>query len=128
MGLREQAAADLQSILEDTSGFGWEITLRNPAGESCEMIGLSNDVAQTIDPQTGIAVSGRIASIALSLKTLEDDQWWLGMPKGITDRTSKPWVVTFNDIMGKPHTFKIQEANPDRAAGIVTCTLESYVP
>jgi len=32
----------------------------------------------------------------------------------------------FDDINGHSHTFKVSEAMPDRAIGIVTCMLETY--
>lgn len=128
MGLREQAAADLKAIVEDEAGFGWPINLKNPAGESVDLVGLSTDVAQTIDPETGQAVSGRVASVAISLKSLEAVEWWTGIPKGIADSASRPYVVVFNDILGSEHTFKVQASNPDRAIGVVTLLLEVYQP
>jgi hypothetical protein len=124
MSLREIAAADNRTIIEDTAGFGWPITVTDPDGLSVEMVGFSNDIAQVIDPQTGQAISGRLASVALSIATLEDEAFT--KPIGVADGTSKPWVIVFNDINGHEHTFKVTEANPDRALGCVTCTLETY--
>lgn len=127
MGLRQQAAADLRAIVEDdTSGFGWPIRITNPDGESIDIVGLSTDVATVIDPDTGMAVKGRNASIAVALGTLEDEGFEI--PKGITDATSKPWVVRFDDIQGTAHTFKVMDAEPDRAIGVVVCLLEAYEP
>lgn len=126
MGLREQAAADLQAIVESTAQFGWPITVTNPAGLAVELTGLSTDIHTTIDPETGQAVSGRRASVALALARLTSSG--LGMPKAVADAASKPWVVTFNDIEGMAHTFKVCEAVPDRAIGVVVCMLEAYRP
>lgn len=126
MSLREQAAADLQAIVEDSTGFGWPIQVTNPAGLSAALTGLSTDIHTTIDPETGQAVSGRRASIALVLASLTAAE--LGMPRGIADSGSKPWIVTFDDISGASHTFKIAEALPDRAIGVVVCFLEPYRP
>ncbi len=125
MGLRETAEADLAHILEDkTAGFGWDITVTDPAGTSVLLVGYSNDIGMSIDPDTGVAVSGRRASVALRISSLTTAG--LGIPKGIIDATSKPWRVTFNDIEGTSHTFKVQESHPDRALGVVTCLLELY--
>lgn len=124
MGLREQAAADLRTILADESGFGWPIWIYPPTGEGARLTGFSNDVAQMIDPQTGQAVSGRVASIALSIADLDAAN--LGLPRAIASKASKPWLVQFCDIGGKQHLFKVSEANPDRALGVVTCLLEPY--
>lgn len=125
MGLRQQAEADLAYILEDSvGGFGYPITLTDPAGLTDTFTGFSDDIAQVIDPDTGTAVSGRLASVALRISSLYAAGFKL--PKGIADTGSKPWVVTFDDINGLPYTFKISESNPDRAAGIVVCLLEAY--
>lgn len=124
MSLRTQVAADLKTILEDTDGFGWAITVTDPAGTSASLTGLSTDIGLLIDPETGIAVSGRRASIAIALASLSAAS--LSIPAGVASPSSKPWVVTFADVAGTSHTFKIQEAMPDRAAGVVTCILEAY--
>lgn len=124
MSLRERAAADLKVIVEDANGFGWPITVTDPFGATAALRGLSTDIGHTIDPETGIAVSGRRASIALAIASLTAAG--LGIPRGIADAAGKPWVIVFNDIGGSPHTFKVCEAMPDRAIGVVTCILEAY--
>jgi hypothetical protein len=121
MGLREQAALDAQSILEDTStGFGWPLTLTSPLGGVALLNGLTNDIGQTIDPETGQAVAGRRASVAVSLRSLTT------MPVAEADSNSKPWVVTFNSIEGVTASWKVIEVFPDRAVGVVVLLLEAY--
>jgi hypothetical protein len=126
MGLREQAAADARTILNDQSGFGWPITLIRPDDAALQLVGFSTDVAQTIDPETGVAVSGRVASIAISIADLQDAG--MEIPRGIAESSRKPWLVVFDDVNGHSHTFKISESNPDRALGVVTCSLEAFKP
>jgi len=150
MGLRQQAESDLSFILEDSvRGFGWPITVANPAGVSISLTGFSNDISQAIDPDTGMLVSGRSASCALRISTIyelggclvtecgeplaecgepqmEAGNVKFGLPIGIADHKSKPWTVTFDDILGKSHTFKVSQTNPDRSLGIITCMLEDY--
>lgn len=126
MGLREQAATDARTIVEDTTGFGWPIRLTDPCGRTAEILGLANDIAMTIDPDSGIAVTGRSASIAFSLKALDDAV--MDVPVSVADGDSKPWIVEFDDIQGNPHTFKVRESLPDRALGVVLCLLEAYEP
>lgn len=127
MGLREQAAADLAAILEDREGgFGWDLTVTDPAGTSAALVGTSTDVGLTLDPDTGMAVSGRQASVAIRIASLTAAS--LGVPTGIADQASKPWLVAFDDIDGASHTFKVVEAQPDRAIGVVVCLLEAYKP
>ena len=124
MGLREEAALDAREFLEDEDDFGWPLTLRAPDGNSAALTGYSTDIHLTIDPETGQAVSGRQASVVIHLEALNDAE--LPMPRGVADQKSDPWIVQTNDITGIGHTFKIIEAIPDRALGIVACTLEEF--
>jgi hypothetical protein len=127
VGLRETAENDLAFILEDSvDGFGWDINLTDPVGLSEDLVGYSGDISLTIDPETGVPVSGQLAHVALRITTLKG----LGfeIPRGIVETTSKPWVVVFNDIDGVQRTYKVQESNPDLTLGIVICLLENYEP
>lgn len=126
MGLREQIASDNKAILGDTDGFAWPITVTDPAGTSASLTGISNDVHQGIDPNTGQFVTGREASVVISISALADAG--LGVPKGIASESSKPWVVSFDDVNGATHTFKVQESRPDASMNHVLCNLELYKP
>lgn len=125
MSLRQLAEADLGVILEDSAtGFGWPISVTDPDGNVGSLTGFSDDIAQVIDPDTGQAVSGRLASVALRISSLAIAG--LTLPRGIADTGSKPWVVEFNDINGNAFKFKVSQSNPDRALGLVTLLLELY--
>ena len=127
MGLRETAEQDLVAILEDSAtGFGYAISLTNPAGATVALTGFSSDIAQLIDPDTGQAVSGRLASASLPISSILTAG--LTLPQGIADAGVKPWLAQFNDINGTAHTFKVSQSNPDRALGLVTLLLEAYTP
>ena len=127
MSLRVLAEQDLGTILEDaTTGFGWPITITAPDGTIRPLTGFSDDIAQVIDPETGQAVSGRLASVAIRISSLTVAFPTQGLPKGIADRTSKPWLVAFEDINSNPHTFKVAQSNPDRAIGVLALLLETY--
>lgn len=126
MGLREQAAADLKIILEDSAaGFGMVIRLIDPAGRDASLTGFTTDVFQGLDPETGVQVSGRIASVALSIKAIRD-AGFPNLPRGVGEQSEKPWIVEFDDAAGVLHRFKVSEAMPDRAIGIITARLEAY--
>jgi hypothetical protein len=123
VGLREIAEADLAFILEDGAfGFGFAIKVTNPAGDEQNLTGYTADISQLIDDETGTAVSGRLATVAIRISTLTD----LKLPVNIAKDSSKPWLITFNDINGIEYTFKVQDSDPDRALGIVVLTLEFW--
>jgi hypothetical protein len=125
MSLRTLAEKHLGFILEDSAtGFGWPITVTDPSGLSLPFTGYSDDIAQVIDPDTGQAVSGRLASVALRISSLYEAG--MALPRGIADSASKPWVIEFNDINGLPYKFKVSASNPDRALGALVCLLEVY--
>ncbi len=124
MGLRELAAADARAILQDDNGFGWPICITAPSGYRHELTGFANDISRVLDPDTGLPITDRLASIAVPIAALEEKGH--GIPVGVSDESQKPWTVGFKDITGKVWTFKVREAQPDRALGIVTCLLESY--
>lgn len=125
MGLRQIAETDLGLILEDTTtGFGYAIIVTDPAGTVRPLTGFSDDISQIIDPDTGQAVSGRLASVALRISSLTAAG--LALPVGIADAGIKPWIVEFDDINGNPFKFKVSQSNPDRALGMVVCLLELY--
>lgn len=127
MNLRLQAEADLAITLEDSaSGFGWNVTVRDPSDNQSGLIGQSNDIGFLIDPETGQGSASRQATVVLRLSSLEAAGF--GIPVGISDSSSKPWTITFDDINGHPFTFKVSESHPDRQLGVVRCLLETYDP
>lgn len=123
-GLREQAEADLAFLVEDPNGFGWPVRVTDPGGAFADMVGLSGNISRLIDPDTGLFVSGNVAHITLRLTTLRTKG--LGIPKAIADQSVKPWLITFDDILGKAYTFKVKQSFPDTTIGVVVCILESY--
>lgn len=126
MSLLDIAQADTRSILNDSEmGVGVDIRLTTPGGISRTFTGWSNDIALLVDPDTGQAVSGRMATIALSLLDLAECN--IPIPEAIPDRNSKPWLVSYDDRLGNSYEFKVVETHPDRTLAVVTCTLEMYI-
>jgi hypothetical protein len=121
MGLRAQAAIDAKAILEDSaSGFGWPLTLTSPAGVVSMHTGFATDVAESVDPETGMLVTGRRASVAISLLSLAE------LPTAVADSAKRPWIVTFADTQLVASTWKVVEVRPDRALAVVVLLLETY--
>lgn len=126
MSLRLEMEADLAETMEDEDcGFSWPITVKDPDGnETVDLMGLSTDIGQAIDPDTGLLMTGRSASVAIRMSTLKAQGF--SIPRGIADETLKPWVVTFDDILGTSGTYKIKNTSPDYAMGVVVCEMENY--
>ena len=120
--LYAQAAADTKAILEDSaSGFGVPMVLTNPDGVTQNITGHAADIGNTIDPETGQNISGRIVHVSLPTESLT-----IGRPRGVPDEGSSPWLVELQ-LPGEeqPQTFKIFESMPDRV-GIIVCFCEKW--
>jgi hypothetical protein len=124
MSLRELLEQDLQHTLEDASSFGWPITFITPSGTEIYMYGQTSDISQIIDPDTGVAISGRSAHVTARLSRFYDSG--AGLPSGVVEQGKLSWLCRFNDINGITYTFKVSKSEPDRTIGIVTCMLEAY--
>ena len=125
MNLREQAAVDARTIIADAStGFAAPISLSSPAGQTVVMSGLPTDIGHSIDMDTGALVAGRSGSVALSLRDLAAA--CIGVPTGIADSASKPWLVELKNVLGVSGVFKISSVMPDAELGVLVCTLEAY--
>lgn len=125
MGLRDLAARHFQQFAADTErGFGWSVRVVAPDGQELETSGFSTDIAQLIDPETGVSVSGRSASVAIPLQVLQDA--FGELPQRVEAQNQTPWVVEFADILGEPHTFYVQSSDPDRALGSLVLMLGAW--
>lgn len=113
------------TLNDEVYGFGSTITLTDPDLLTADVIGRSNDISFAIDPNTGEAVSGRTATIAIDMNELLD-KGFTSLPAAQTDKTKKPWIIVFNDQQGNSYTFTVLEGNPDRTLGVVLCTLQFY--
>jgi hypothetical protein len=120
MGLWEIAAADNAKFLQDTEGgFARPVTLQSPTGQTANLNALCNDIANTIDPETGAVVAARYATVTFAKPGLVAAG--LGMPVAIT--SGKPWRVSFRGADGELKTFMINDV-PSDDIGAVTCRLK----
>lgn len=123
MGLRARAAADTKTILENTEDAGWELTITNPDGDSVNVVGHTNDIGLTIDPETGIPVVGRTASASVCISSVQPV---IGMPTGVHLSTSKPWLVATTDINGNALSYKIEQVHVDRTIDVMVLILGGW--
>jgi hypothetical protein len=126
MGLRDIAAADAAEIIQDAIDGGDEITITSPADVSETFMALTNDIAFSIDPETGLTVSGRQCSAVVASADLT--AFGFNGITGVADADSKPWVVRATDIKGVQGIFKVADTRPDNTIGLMTLILEEYVP
>lgn len=124
MGLREQAEADLATLVEDLDGFGWPVTLTSPAGAPTSLVALTGDIAALLDPETGEAVLGRTISATLRVSSLPAGP----IPRGVAELGEKPWRVTFLDLQGATIETRVTDTRPDYTLGVLVCRLEVYQP
>ena len=123
MSLRVQAEADLAVTLEAPGDFGFAFTLTDPDGVANAFVGSTGDIGMVIDPDTGMAVSGRLAHVTVRVSSLVT-AGFPDVPVGIADLLQRPWRVTFLDLAGNSQEWKVQSSMPDRTLGIAVLILE----
>lgn len=131
MSLIQRAEKDLKRMIENQNDFGWPIILIDPDGKKLENIpdgspflALCDDISSLIDADTGDPVSGQLITISLRISTLLDNDF--DLPKAISDKTKKPWLIQFKNVNGSGGIYKVSRSEPDRMAGIVFLVLEHY--
>ena len=128
MGLLEVAQRDNKIILNDKAkGFGLAIFLTDPAGVEVELTGFANDISDLFDPETGQAINSRLVSVALHIADILSAAFaTVGLPRGIEDEDSKPWLAKFTDLNGLETQWKVFKSNPDHGLGMITLILERW--
>jgi hypothetical protein len=106
--IRQQILADLDTIIKGEFGQSIRIS-RQDGSDPNDFTGYSNDIHNTIDPQTGLMVSGRSARATLVLQDILNQ--FGELPK-------KLWIVEFLEI--SPNVFKIHDVMPDASMGTLT--------
>ena len=120
MGLWEIAAADNARILQDADGgFARPVTLQSTTGQTASLNAVCNDIANTIDPETGAVVSARYATVTFAKPALV--KAGIGIPVAVT--SGRPWRVSFRGADGELKTFMINDV-PTDDLGVVTCKLK----
>ena len=126
MNIRDLAAQDFHNIATDiNSGFGVPVVLISPDGKTEQISGLTTDISSYIDPETGVLVAGRVASVTFANKAIRA-AGFNEMPVAIPEANKRPWVVCFNDPEGIPYLFKVVKVMPDRAISGIVLELELY--
>ena len=109
MGLRSQAALDLQTIYAQD---GEDIILTNPDSVEYPIRGLVNRRDAQIDPDIGIQITAPATSISVPLLSLTVDP-------------TEDWRVATTDVQGNPLSGQIRDLRFDRTRGELTFFLEA---
>lgn len=131
MSLIQRAEKDLARMIENQNDFGWPVILTDPDGKKLEklpdgkpLLALCDDISSLIDADTGDPVSGQLITLSLRISTLLDNGF--DLPKAISDKSKKPWLIEFKNVNGSGAVYKVSRSEPDRMAGIVFLVLEHY--
>lgn len=124
MSLRDIANVDLREILNADETGGVQCTITSPLGAQAQFKVFFNDIHQTIDPGTGEVITGRLSSIAVLTNELIDESF--DGIRGIAAASSRPWLVTITDALGRSMTHKVAETYPDASLGLTVLLLELY--
>ncbi len=127
MSIRDLAASDHAAIVQDVAGgFAIPIVVTNPEGVSLSMNGLTTDVGEVVDMQSGMEIAGRRVSVQILTAPLIAAG--MGEPRAVMDGNAKPWLVTFANVQGVPRTYKIFDVKPDEIFGSHKCLCEAWQP
>ncbi len=123
--LRALAEADLATTLE--SDWGATVTVTDPNGACAEVEAQTSDIGASIDPDTGVAISGRRAHTSLRIASLVA-AGFTELPTHRAPAEGHPWRLEFTDTAGRSYMFAVRNSWPDRTLGIVTLLLEHWSP
>lgn len=125
MSLLDQAAADLASILTDAvGGFAVPVHVTDPGERSATVNGLATDIGVSVDPETGLAVAARKASVTLSIAALRA-AGFTDNPRGTGSDKARPWRVMFTLPTGEQRYEVAGATMPDKL-GCIVCFLKAY--
>ena len=115
MNVRELAASDAKSILEDTEeGQGTEFILISKSKEEFPVVGSYGDIGYLLNPATGEEIPGRTIQAAYSMETL----------RGKTqDVPEKGWRFKTLDLSGREINLFVTMYEPDNTIGVARIRL-----
>lgn len=123
MGLLDQIRKDVAKITTNkSSGFAVDLTFDNKNYNIVTVQGLFTKHSTQIDPQTGLSVTSKNCSIAVSESVLVA----AGYPVRDTQKkllNMRGHFVKFTDSTGEEGNYKIMEQRPDETVGLITFIL-----
>lgn len=123
MSLRQRAQRDIARITTNKSHFGWPVVI-SYKGKEYQADCFSNNIGQTFDSDTGTVVSGQTATASISVIELQNKN--IPEPVAVYNENRDPYLVSFNDGLGRDFLFKVVDTYPDRTLGLIVCILERF--
>jgi hypothetical protein len=114
MNLRELAAADTNTILNDISGAGTPFILFSADGNPFPLVGSYGDIGYLINPSTGMAIQGRTIEAVYSISDLK---------RQTEIEPGRGWRFVCNDLAGKEINLFVVRYEPDRTMGLARIKL-----
>lgn len=124
MGLIDQAKKDIEQITSNSNEFGVSMTFTAPTSKTATVTGLHKKHHLGIDPEKGVAVNTKTASVSVSEKFLADAGYPVRNGNGVVDL--KKHLVAVKDSTGTTETYIIEQWFPDETIGLIVCTLGTY--
>jgi hypothetical protein len=119
MDLMAQLADDLRKFIDD---YGEDITITSPDGVTLPFHGRTQDIFLTVDPGTGMPVSGRQCAVSVHNDALSE----VGFSGIKAVASGRPWVVRWTNSTGVSVVLKVVEVDPDQTLGSIVLKLEGY--
>jgi hypothetical protein len=116
--VRDQAAADIQKIIEDESGAGTPYILIDDKGEY-PVVGTLGDIGTLTDPITGEAIQDRSIEATVSAQTIT---------AAAGKVPARGWRACVTGLDGKTITLHVQQNAYDRTIGLCLLTLGLHLP
>lgn len=123
MSLMQRAQRDVARITTNNKHFGGEVVISYKGVEypaNC----FSNNIGQVFDADTGTVVSGQTATVAISVIELQSKS--IPEPVAVYNENRDPYLIGFNDGLGRDFLFKVVDTYPDRTIGLIVCILERF--
>lgn len=124
MGLIDQIKKDIEQITSNGDGFAVEMTFTAPTAEVVTIKGLHKKHHLGVNPETGVAVNSKSASVTFSEKFFTDQNYPVRNSRKVVDL--KGHLVDVKDSTGELQRYIIKEWFPDETIGLIVCVLGDY--
>ena len=107
-----------------SGGFETDITITDLSGKTAIVKGVAALHNTTVNPENGLAVTGKVGNIRLSVTALESAGFNLySDSKKPNEISMNKWKVTFADSDSKVFNFVCNDVRPSQTHGIIVIIL-----